>query len=643
MIVATAGHVDHGKTSLIRRLTGIDTDRLEEERRRGMTITLGFAHMRTVSGATIGFIDVPGHRHFINTMIAGIRGVDLGMLVVDAGEGVMPQTREHLQVLTLLGVRDIIAVISKTDRAAPAQLDVLQRTLHTLLPDSQVFPVSSHSGEGIAALQAALEARAEAQEQRQPQGYFRLSIDRAFVLKGTGLVVTGTAMAGCVHVGDSLRLYTARSGETGIPVRVRGIHVHDEAVTTAQAGQRCALNLGGDLVRDDVNHGAMLCDPRCIEPSERFDALLQLADELPRPPRHLQTIKLYLGARRLQARIHFLDEAAGDDTGGKRLVQLLLHEPAQVCRGDRFLVQDASESCILGGGQVLNPAAPRARKREPARLEWLRALIEDDPGQTLWHWLAQASEPVDLREFTRKLNLCDVELDALVEHRTGTDTLRLRSASSDWLLAADIWQTWRERMLCQVDDWHARQPQAWGISRSLLLDVHADSRASATFPQVVLGALLHEGHLEQSGGRIRRAGFEAAIPPAATAAWEALQPYVQGRGFQLPLLSEIRRDLGLGTRTLAMTIAIAVQDGRLCQIGPRRVTLPSVLQQIALEICELATEHESFTVIDAKTRLGLGRDLTIEILEYFDALGFTRREDNVRRLRDPEWPYTLLQ
>lgn len=349
MIVATAGHVDHGKTSLVRQLTGVNTDRLAEEQRRGMTIDLGFAYRQTAAGASIGFIDVPGHRRFINTMIAGIRGVDLGMLVVDAGEGVMPQTWEHLRVLDLLGVRETVAVISKIDRVPSAQVAELSQTLQGLLPGAPIFPVSNLTGEGLAALQAALEARAEGPSSVAPRGYFRLSVDRAFVLKGAGLIVTGTAMAGRVAVGDSLCLYTAASGSAGIRVRVRSLHAQDRPATQADAGQRCALNLVGDVARDDIARGDMLADARCGPPGLRFDACLRLLDDLPFTLRHLQPVKLYLGARRLSARVYFLDTESVSSVGQTRRVQFILKAPLQVCWGDRFLIQDDSESVILGG------------------------------------------------------------------------------------------------------------------------------------------------------------------------------------------------------------------------------------------------------------------------------------------------------
>ncbi|CAB1370061.1 selenocysteine-specific translation elongation factor [Denitratisoma oestradiolicum] len=634
MIVATAGHVDHGKTSLVRQLTGVNTDRLEEEQRRGMTIALGFAYRKTAAGASIGFIDVPGHRRFINTMIAGIRGVDLGMLVVDAGEGVMPQTREHVRVMELLGVRDTLAVVTKTDRVSPEQLRAVSGAVGGLLPGAQVFPVSSLTGEGMVDLQAELAARAERQQDQEARGYFRLSVDRAFVLKGAGLIVTGTAMAGRVAVGDSLLLYTVKSGSEGIKVRVRSIHAQDEAASTGQSGQRCALNLVGDVEREDIQRGDMLADARCVAPGLRFDARLRLLDDLPFSLKHLQPVKLYLGARRLAARVYFLETDGPSSPAGMGLVQFVLQEPLQVCWGDRFLIQDDSESVILGGGRVLGPAAPQWHKRKPARLAWLAALDHDDPAAILGAWLEVGMGPVDLAAVQTALNLRDDELAALLSLPTLAGLLRLRGDHGDWLLNAGDWNAQREQLFAQVADWHKEHPMDAGMPQALLLR----GNPGPAFLAAVLEALVQEKRLLLAGGRVSCAGYRATLPTAIQAGWERLQAYTVERGFHLPLLSEIERDLGLGTKVQGAVIATALKSGQLVQVSSKRLTLPSVLQGLAVEIQHLAARQEIFSVIETKVHLGLGRDLTIEILEYFDSVKFTRREGNGRRLRDADWP-----
>ncbi|MBU6258030.1 MAG: selenocysteine-specific translation elongation factor [Burkholderiales bacterium] len=642
MMVATAGHVDHGKTSLVKQLTGVNTDRLEEEQRRGMTIALGWAYRKTAAGNSVGFVDVPGHRRFINTMISGVRGVDLAMLVVDAGEGVMPQTLEHARVMDLLGVQDILAVITKTDRVAPEQVRALAATLGGLLPAAPVFLVSSLSGSGIAALTGELEARAAAHRAAAVRGHFRLSIDRAFVLKGAGLIVTGTAMAGRVAVGDTLRLHAAKAGIEGIKVRVRGLHVQDEAASTGQAGQRCALNLVGDVDREEIQRGDMLADPRCVAPSLRLDARLRLLDDLPFPLKQLQPVKLYLGARRLAAKVYFLEpqtpssERCRSVGGPERLVQFLLKEPLQVCWGDRFLIQDDSESVVLGGGTVLSPHAPQWHKRQASRLGRLRALNRSEPAEILCHCSQPGLPPVNLREFGAALNLQDVEIDEVLESPLLLGRVRVRQDAGDWLLNQDDWITQRERLYRQVVDWHAQHPMDTGMPHTELLRAcnGIGGDCAPNMAAVALDALVQEKRLHLAGGRVRCADHRPATSPAIQAAWERLQVFLTRGGFRIPLLSEIERELQLGPNVQTTVIALALQSGNLRQISPKRVALPEVLRGLAAEIGLLAARQDFFTVIEVKTHLNLGRDLTIEILEFFDRIQFTQRQGGTRRIRD---------
>ena len=650
MIVATAGHVDHGKTALVRQLTGVDTDRLEEEQRRGMTIALGFAYRRTAAGASVGFVDVPGHRRFINTMIAGVRGVDLGLLVVDAGEGVMPQTLEHVRVLDLLGVRDLLAVITKTDRVAPEQVQALGETLRGLLPAVPVFPVSNLSGAGIAELAGELEARAGAQRVAAARGHFRLSIDRAFVLKGAGLIVTGTAMAGRVAVGDQLRLYAARSGVDGIKVRVRGLHVHDEAASTGQAGQRCALNVVGDVDRESIQRGDMLTDPRCVAPSQRLEARLRLLDPLPFPVKQLQPVKLYLGARHLSAKVYFLEpeattsEASRSAERTEHLVQLLLKQPQQVCWGDRFLIQDDSESVLLGGGVVLSPLAPQWHKRETTRLERLRALNGSGPAEILRHCSRAGWPPLNLREFAAAMNLSEAEIDELLASPDLADRARVQHEAGDWLLDRDDWTARRERLYRQVADWHEQHPMETGMPQAALLRACGGigRGPAADFASATLDTLVQDKRLQLAGGHVRRVDHRPAASPLIQAAWQRLQVFLAQGGFRIPLLSEVDRELQWSPKVQATVIALALKSGDLRQISPKRVALPQVLHGLAEQIGRLAAGQDGFTVIDAKTHLALGRDLTIEILEYFDRIQFTQRQGGTRRIRDAAVPDKVL-
>ena len=294
MIVATAGHVDHGKTSLVKQLSGIDTDRLVEEKRRGLSINLGYAYERIADGVSIGYIDVPGHNRFINTMISGVSCIDMALLVVAADDGPMPQTIEHLEVLRLLGVTEFVLVITRIDRVEQSRVDeVIHGVREILAADCPVFPVSNIDGTGVAQLRGFLHKRAQHIGIKLDRGYFRLSIDRSFLLQGTGLVVTGTIISGRVVVGDRIRLMPG-----GLPVRVRGIHVQDEKAQSGRAGQRCALNITG-LDRQQIDRGDWLQASAIAQASDRIDVRLDILASLPFTIKHLSPVKLYIGAKRL--------------------------------------------------------------------------------------------------------------------------------------------------------------------------------------------------------------------------------------------------------------------------------------------------------------------------------------------------------
>lgn len=473
---------------------------------------------------------------------------------------------------------------------------------------------------------------------RAVRGHFRLSVDRVFIIKGIGLIVTGTAIAGRVAVGDSLCLYTARSPNEGITVRVRSIHAQDQAAATGEAGQRCALNLVGDVDCAGIERGDMLADARCV-PGLRFDACLRLLDDLPFPLKHLHTVKLYVGARRLSARVYFLDTNTPPTAAGpERLVQFILKEPLQVCWGDRFLIQDDSESVILGGGAVLNPHAPQWHKRQPSRLARLREMNRQEPADILHAWLATDGPPIDLNEFKVALNLQNGELDALMALPDLASHMRVRKAGGDWLLTQAAWIGHQDKLYHQVADWHEAHPMDAGMPSPRLSQTRGELH-SAAFAAATLEALLQDKRLQLDGALVRCAHHRPALSPVLEAAWQHLQVFLNERGLRIPLLSEIERELRLDPKVQTTVIAIAVKAGRLHQVSPKRVTLPTVLQCLAAEIHRLAGQQELFTVIEAKTHLGLGRDLTIEILEYFDRIHFTQRQGTGRRIKDADLPH----
>ncbi len=626
MIIATAGHVDHGKTSLVKQLTGVDTDRTEEEQRRGLSINLGYAYRDNGAELPIGFIDVPGHSRFLNTMIAGVSGIDLGMLVVAADDGPMPQTREHIDILNLLGVERFLLVVSKIDRVERSRVQEVTDATRALLPaESPVFAVSNLDGTGITELADALDRlsaniRAEVETRR-----FRLSLDRAFHVKGAGLVVTGTAAAGAVAVDDELLLQPL-----GRPVRVRGIHAQDRAVERAVAGQRVALNISGAIERHELQRGDWLVDRRAELTSVRFDARLQLLPGLPFQPKHLAPVKLYIGARRVEARLFFIDESKG-------LVQLLLDGPVLCHRGDRFLLRDYSEAVLLGGGMVLDPQAPRYRKSRENRIALLQALQAPEPGVAARCVLLEQGEWLDWDRFTESWNLSDTEAERVQNELIEEACLAHEQKSATLLISAARWQEMKEELIELLQQWHEQYPETEGISPAHFRDGLAPRHSRPLISELLL-ELIKSGSFEMRGGLLCAVGFQLSVSEAEQSAWRSVEAALQKAGRELPTEHSLRELLGLSESLFGQVLGSAARAGRLHRIGDGRLALPSTLNEFASLATRCAESSGGFTVKEFRDASGVGRNLCIEVLEYFDQLRFTQRDGQNRKILDPDLP-----
>src|SRR5512143_3858247 len=452
MIVGTAGHIDHGKTTLVRALTGVDTDRLKEEKARGISIELGYAYQPLADGGVLGFVDVPGHERFIHTMLAGAAGRDFALLVVAADDGVMPQTREHLGILDLLGIERGSVALAKADRVDAARLAEVERDLHrllagTALAGSPVFPVSAVSGQGIDALREHLHAAAQAMQRADEMGGFRLAVDRSFTLKGTGTVVTGTVFAGRVAVGDELVVTPS-----GMPVRLRGLHVMNQPAQLGQAGQRCALNLGG-IGKDEIARGDWIVAPRLHAPTARFDVRLTLSPQAPAPLVHWAPVHLHLGAAHVMARVALLE---GDKLapGESALAQLVADHPLGALHGDRFIVRDADARHTLGGGVVLDPEAPARKRKTPLRLAELAALDIPDPAQRLRALLGLRG--LDLVRLAVHWN--HDGLDSALP----PDSTRVLGCHETWAFSAAHWARLQDTLHTGLIAFHERFPDELG-------------------------------------------------------------------------------------------------------------------------------------------------------------------------------------
>lgn len=639
MIIATAGHVDHGKTSLIKQLTGVETDRLEEEKLRGLSINLGYAYLPMQNDTPLGFIDVPGHQRFLNTMISGISGIDLGLLVVAADDGPMPQTTEHLDVLQLLGITQLIVVISKIDRVpaerlVEVELLVEQQLAGRFKKDSKIFRVSNINGSGIEALKNHLLELSNKAAERGRQGYFRLSIDRSFALKGTGLVVTGTASAGTIAVGDSLKLLPQ-----DIEVRVRGIRVHDQDAMEAAAGQRCAINLAGKIEKSTVSRGDWLVAPNAAMASRRIDVEFQLLKNAPFSLKHLSPIKMHIGAKRVAGRIAFLDKNGDGNRlkpGESTLAQLILDDSVASFVNERFLLRDHAENIILGGGTVLDPQAPAVKKSRPERIAYITSMQANTPEQAL----ANAIEKgllINLNAFRRAWNMREDE----VLHVSADIGHEFKIDNDSWIANQSQWLEARMKLSNRLDSWHRENPQDSGIKASTL-----KSELCKTLPtpmvMAVIATGLREGKLSLKDGLISAAQFKATVSTEKQNQWNTLQELLVNGGNNIPLLSELSANMSIETKALDRMMADAVKRGHLHKVSARRYALPAQLLNLAREVSALADTGEPITVITLKSRFGTGRNITVEILEYFDQIRFTARQGNNRVIIDPELPARLF-
>jgi len=658
MIVGTAGHIDHGKTTLVRALTGVDTDRLPEEKSRGISIELGYAYLDVPGDGPaperIGFIDVPGHERLVHTMLAGATGIDFGLLLVAADDGVMPQTREHLAVLTLLGLTRGAVVVSKADRVDAERIQQVQADVAALLDGTPlagapVFAVSAHSGDGIQALRDALFEAARATPPRPASDLaFRLAIDRAFTLTGVGTVVTGTIHTGRIAVGDEVAVTPASTPSSpALHGRVRSLHAQNRAVTQAQAGQRCAVALAG-IGKDEVTRGQWLVAQGSEIATVRLDAEITLWHDEPNALRSGTPVHVHLGAADVigtVAVLRRLDAKAGDeDTGNERekaqestlppgqsaLVQLVLREPVAAWHGDRVVLRDNSASRTVAGGRVLDPFAPTRYRRTPQRLAELSAWMQPDPAARLAGLIAAAPFGLSLRKWADAEGLPSGAHPALPE-----DTLRTDDATHGaWVLGGGHRDAVRDAVLQALQAFHTREPDALGPDASRLRRL-----AAPRLPEVLWGALLAslaaEGRIVQRGAFVHLPEHGLKLSASDERLAQKIRPSMMAAGFEGAWVRDLAKDAGESETLMRVTAARLAQRGELHQIVKDLYYAPDAVVRMAAILRGLAAASGGeVTAAQFRDATELGRKRAIQVLEYFDRVGLLRRVGDVHRLRN---------
>ena len=634
LVIGTAGHIDHGKTALVRALTGVDTDRLPAEKQRGITIDLGFASM-DLDGRHLALVDVPGHERFIRNMLAGASGLDLAMLIVAADDSVMPQTREHLEILRLLGLSGGVVVLTKCDLAEESWLSLVEEDVRalvagTFLESAEVVRTSSATGRGIVVLSSSLQRLSDQAPVRSDPGLFRIAIDRSFTLAGHGTVVTGTVASGELAVGDDLEWFPE-----GRTVRVRGIHRHDRPVDRIGRGARAAINLGG-VHHLEVHRGHELAEPGYLAASRVLSVEVRESPGIARSLRHRGRYRVHIGTAEVAASLSILDR---DDPGpsGVRLAQLFLAEPIAAVHGQPFVIREESPPTTVGGGRVLQPVARRVRRRDQSRIDRLRRLASPDPSTRIAAALAfQGLSPWTMKTLCRDSGVPVGEIGLVVETlgSSGTlVTLPLGPRRTARVLAEYVIDL-ESRVLRALARLHQASPRFSTIARarvaSALADLENDALVSA-----IIERLRANGRLVGDARSIALSGHEPKLSQGERKLKKEIVEAYHSGGFTPPDLSDWTTRAGPRASTVPDLLALLRDEEQLVEVAPGLYLDHEFEAEMRRRVNDRLSEGPGMTMAELRDLLGTSRKFAVPLAEYLDRIGLTRREGDLRTLARP--------
>lgn len=632
IIVGTAGHIDHGKTALVRALTGVDADRLPEEKRRGITIDLGFADL-DLGDVRIGFVDVPGHERFIKNMLAGAHGIDLVALVIAADEGVMPQTREHFDICRLLGVSNGLVVITKTDLVDEELLALVRTEAQELvagsfLAEAPVISVSARTGEGIEELKRTLHDRGLLVPARSGEFVTRLPIDRAFTMKGFGAVVTGTLVAGEISEGSELELLPL-----GTRVRVRGLQVHGTAVRAAAAGHRTAVNLGGVDV-SALARGMVLAPVARLRPTQIVDVHIEVLKNAPRPLRSRARVRVHAGAAEVLARVRVLEQGGEIIPGQSGFAQLRFESPIVCVLGDRFVIRSYSPSRTIAGGTVLNPFAAKHRGRDAAdarvRLEAL--MTSDRLSQVAIFTELAGLQGFSRGDITARTGWNDVAIELPLSEAKQRGTV---VDAEGMLVSKASFEQLKDLVKAEVAEHHRSQPLSRGLSRETLRERQFAHAAPELF-RTVIAHLEKEGVLVSEKDTIRARAHNRELSPADAQLRERLAEVYQKAGLEAPSLEEAMANTAISSAERAHArkiLQLLIDAGLLVQVQPQLFFHRQALDELTEKLRVYAGQHEperSIDVASFKELARVSRKYAIPLLEFLDRQRVTRRAGDRR-------------
>jgi selenocysteine-specific elongation factor len=636
IVVGTAGHIDHGKSQLVRALTGIDPDRLKEEKERGITIDIGFANLVLADGTRVGFVDVPGHERFVKNMLAGVGGIDLVLLVIAADESIKPQTREHFDICRLLRIRHGVVVLTKTDLVEPdildlARLEAREFVSGSFLESAPLVAVSSRTGAGLDDLKAALGEVAAGLASRPAAGLLRLPIDRSFSIKGFGSVVTGTLIAGTIREGDEVAVLPS-----GMTARVRGLEVFNQSTTAAYPGQRTAVNLQG-VDAAEVERGNLLTEPGVLEPSYLLDVSLEVLATAPASLKDLARVRFHHGTLEAMARVKLL-EGGAISPGGTAFAQLRLETPVAALPGDRCIIRRYSPPLTIGGGTVLHnlprklrPSAPGARERflrlgDPSASSQLRALVDEAGPEGLDTAALRSRTGLDQEEIGRHLE---------VAVRSG-DLVALPTHVRRYVAGADYNDLTR-KVVATLEEFHRKEALKEGLPREELR-TRLFSKSHPDVFRCLLADLAGRGVVRMEKDRVALATHRIALAPKETALMDQIEAAFARGGTNPPDLDEVVAGLKADPGQAAKLYHLLLSRGRLVRIQDGKVFHADALEALKRRLWEQRARRPVIDIAEFKDLSGTSRKNAIPLLEHFDQLRVTRREGNSRVILPPPGP-----
>lgn len=630
VIMGTAGHIDHGKTTLVKALTGIDCDRLKDEKKRGITIELGFAYLDLPGGKRLGIVDVPGHEKFVKNMVAGSAGIDFVLLTVAADEGIMPQTREHLEICSLLGINRGLVALTKMDMVDQDLLELAQEEVQdylqsTFLSGAQIIPVSAHTGQGLPELNQTLEEHAAQTSDKQDSNLFRLPVDRVFTMRGYGTVITGTLISGYIQTGEQIMVYPK-----GLKSKIRGLQVHTASVQAAYSGQRTALNLS-NLEVEDLERGDCLARPETLFPTQLWDVQISCLPSAHKALRHRKEVHFHHGSRETLARVYLLDREELRP-GQTCLAQIRFPQPMVGVYLDRFVIRSFSPLRTIAGGKLLNPLAIRLKRFSP-KLELLQSLALEDPETTLLSQLELAREQgLTSNQLQVVCAQAVKNLHRLLQELASKQKVFIFDREEQRFIHQEVLQELSSSLLQYVRKYHQQHPLQAGLSRGMLTSDWG-RRLWPKLVHFVLERCLKKGELETEQELIRLPGHRISLKGDESKLKHVLLRSYEQAGLEPPNLNALLQKLNTDKKKALPVLRLLTEEGSLVKVKEELYFSPAALEQVKSLVQDHFRRKSELTPLDFKEITGLSRKYSIPLLEHLDRQKVTIRVGDVRKPR----------